>query len=86
MRVKRVDTAGGPCSTLVLLMRPANDVETFHGLLAGDLNATSTDLRPFAGNGGKLILYAGWADPLIPSQSSITRSRSCEKSGSRNTT
>jgi Tannase and feruloyl esterase len=29
------------------------------------------DLRPFANRGGKLILYAGWADPLIPSGSTI---------------
>jgi len=47
------------------------DVDLVDQVLAADLNANSTDLRPFAGNGGKLILYAGWADPLIPSQSSI---------------
>jgi len=47
------------------------DVDSVDQVLAADLNATSTDLRSFAGNGGKLILYAGWADPLIPSQSSI---------------
>src|SRR4029077_3310894 len=47
------------------------DVASVDEVLAADLNATSTDLRSFAGNGGKLILYAGWADPLIPSQSSI---------------
>jgi feruloyl esterase len=47
------------------------DVDSVDSVLAADLNATSTDLRSFAGNGGKLILYAGWADPLIPSQSSI---------------
>jgi feruloyl esterase len=47
------------------------DVASVDQVLAADLNATSTDLRPFAGNGGKLILYAGWADPLIPSQSAI---------------
>lgn len=47
------------------------DVASVDQVLAADLNATSTDLRAFAGNGGKLVLYAGWADPLIPSQSSI---------------
>src|SRR5882724_7858867 len=47
------------------------DVDSVDQVLAADLNATSTDLRSFAHNGGKLILYAGWADPLIPSQSSI---------------
>jgi feruloyl esterase len=35
------------------------------------LNATSTDLGEFREHGGKLIIYHGWADPLIPSQSSI---------------
>jgi feruloyl esterase len=47
------------------------DMASVDEVLAADLNATSTDLRSFAGNGGKLILYAGWADPLIPSQSAI---------------
>lgn len=48
-----------------------NNMATVDQVLAADLNATSTDLRPFAARGGKLILYAGFADPLIPSQSSI---------------
>ncbi|MGY3583493.1 feruloyl esterase [Bradyrhizobium sp. USDA 4341] len=39
--------------------------------LAEVLNATSTDLGEFREHGGKLIMYHGWADPLIPSQSSI---------------
>lgn len=30
------------------------------------MNATATDLSPFARRGGKLILYAGWADPIVP--------------------
>jgi len=47
------------------------NVATVDQVLAPDLNATSTDLRPFANHGGKLILYAGWADPLIPSPSTI---------------
>jgi feruloyl esterase len=38
-------------------------------VLGPDVNATSTDLRPFADRGGNLILYAGWAGPLIPSPS-----------------
>ena len=47
------------------------DLDLVDDVLAKDLNATSTDLRAFAGNGGKLILYSGWADPLIPSQSAV---------------
>ena len=46
-------------------------VDMVDEVLAKDLNATSTDLRAFADRGGKLVMYAGWADPLIPSQSSI---------------
>jgi feruloyl esterase len=35
------------------------------------LNASSTDLSAFNANGGKLIMYAGYEDPLIPSASTI---------------
>lgn len=35
------------------------------------LNATSTDLDRFHDNGSKLILYQGWADPLIPGYAAI---------------
>jgi feruloyl esterase len=34
---------------------------------AGVLNANSTDLSEFAAHGGKMVLYHGYADPLIPS-------------------
>jgi len=40
-------------------------------VLGQDLNAISTDLSAFKEAGGKLIQYHGWADPLIPSISSI---------------
>jgi feruloyl esterase len=46
-------------------------VDTVDDQLAAVLNANSTDLDGFRGHGGKLIMYHGWADPLIPSQSSI---------------
>jgi feruloyl esterase len=46
-------------------------VDTVDDQLAAVLNANSTDLGGFRGHGGKLIMYHGWADPLIPSQSSI---------------
>lgn len=48
-----------------------HDVDTVDDQLAAVLNATSTDLGEFREHGGKLIMYHGWADPLIPSQSSI---------------
>lgn len=37
----------------------------------GFMNATATDLSPFARRGGKLILYAGWADPIVPPMDTI---------------
>jgi feruloyl esterase len=48
-----------------------HDVDTVDDQLAAVLNADSTDLSEFRAHGGKLIMYHGWADPLIPSQSSI---------------
>jgi feruloyl esterase len=48
-----------------------HDVDTVDDRLAAVLNADSSDLGEFREHGGKLILYHGWADPLIPSQSSI---------------
>ncbi len=48
-----------------------HDVDTVDDQLAAVLNADSTDLRAFREHGGKLVMYHGWADPLIPSQSSI---------------
>jgi feruloyl esterase len=38
---------------------------------AGVLNANSTDLSAFAANGGHMLMYQGYADPLIPSATSI---------------
>lgn len=35
------------------------------------LNATSADLSEFKAHGGKLILYQGWADPLIPGYAAV---------------
>jgi feruloyl esterase len=48
-----------------------HDVDTVDDQLARVLNAVSTDLSEFREHGGKLIMYHGWADPLIPSQTSI---------------
>jgi feruloyl esterase len=43
------------------------DVASFDSLrpLGEVYNATNSDLSAFAGRGGKLILYHGWADPAI---------------------
>lgn len=48
-----------------------HDVDTVDDQLAAVLNADSSDLGEFREHGGKLLMYHGWADPLIPSQSSI---------------
>ncbi len=49
----------------------AGDMATVDAALAGILNATNPDLSAFRRGGGKLILWHGWADPLIPSQNTI---------------
>jgi feruloyl esterase len=38
---------------------------------AGVLNANSTDLSAFKAHGAKMVMYAGYADPLIPSATAI---------------
>lgn len=48
-----------------------HDIRKVDDQLAEVLNATSTDLSEFRERGGKLLMYHGWADPLIPPQSSI---------------
>jgi feruloyl esterase len=47
------------------------DVDKVDDALAEPLNADSTDLSDFKQRDNKLIMYHGWADPVIPSQSSI---------------
>jgi feruloyl esterase len=37
----------------------------------GNVNATNPDLSRFKARGGKLLMYHGWADPLISAQNSI---------------
>ena len=37
----------------------------------GSLTAIETNLKPFLAHGGKLLLYHGWNDQLIPPQNSI---------------
>ena len=46
--------------------RFARDAARTNAALADALNATDPDLRAFAARGGKLILWHGWSDPLVP--------------------
>jgi feruloyl esterase len=48
-----------------------HDVDTVDDQLRAVLSADNTDLSEFREHGGKLIMYHGWADPLIPSANSI---------------
>lgn len=47
------------------------NLATINKALAPVLDANDADLSPFERHGGKLILFHGWADPLIPSQGTI---------------
>jgi feruloyl esterase len=55
----------------------ASEIKAIDNTPVGDmtfqeaLNATSADLSRFQGAGGKLVLYQGWADPLIPGYTAI---------------
>lgn len=45
---------------------PDRDIRTAEQKLALIMNATDPDLKKFVAHGGKLILYHGWADQVIP--------------------
>jgi tannase/feruloyl esterase len=36
------------------------------------MNATDPDMKPFFSRGGKLLLYHGWSDPLVPTLNTVT--------------
>jgi len=36
-----------------------------------NLHADNPDIRPFVQRGGKLLIYQGWADPLVAAQPTI---------------
>jgi len=65
---------GHAAITLMLPKKPAWDVHTFNPdrdipvlqkELGATLNATNPDLHRFEAHGGKLLMYHGWADPLL---------------------
>jgi feruloyl esterase len=55
------------------------DTATVDGYLGKLLNDVNPDLSAFKKHGGKLILYTGWADPLIPAQDTVNFYESVEQ-------
>jgi feruloyl esterase len=49
----------------------ARDYDAVHRIDSLDLSPTSADLEPFAGRGGKLLVYHGWADQNVAPRSSV---------------
>ena len=55
----------------------SSEIKAIDATVVGDmsfaeaLNATSSDLSVYRDNGSKLILYQGWADPLIPGYAAV---------------
>jgi len=47
------------------------DLATFDKKFGDMLNMDDPNLRPFFDNGGKLLMYHGWADPGIPAGNSV---------------
>jgi len=48
-----------------------HDMDTIDDALAARLNANTADLEEFKSHGGKLLLFHGFADPVIPTLSTI---------------
>jgi feruloyl esterase len=63
--------ASNPTAMLSKEIRSIDKTRVGDASFARTLNATSSDLNRFRENGSKLILYQGWADPLIPGYAAI---------------
>lgn len=48
------------------------DMETYQEALSEHVNANCSDLHAYKNHGGKLILYSGSADPLVPYQDALS--------------
>jgi len=64
-------TTSSPAPLLSTVLQDIDGAAVGTETFAGALNATSANLSAFNAHGGKLILYAGYADPRIPSASTI---------------
>ena len=47
------------------------DVPLFDKAIGMTMNSSDANLRPFFDNGGRLLMYHGWADPGIPAGNSV---------------
>lgn len=56
-----------------------NDVEEADAKLAGILNATNPDLSAFRAHDGKLILFQGWADPIVSALDTVKYYQAVER-------
>lgn len=63
--------ASNPTSMLSKEIKTIDSTPVGDMTFAQALNATSADLSRFHENGGKLVLYQGWADPLIPGYAAV---------------
>jgi len=63
----------------VLTADPDKLLRQSRGKNAADLDATNPDLSRFAARGGKLILFHGWDDPVIPPGNTIKYFESVQK-------
>ena len=43
------------------------------------MNALDTNLTPFKSHGGKLVMYHGWADPVVPPEDGVRYYEAVEK-------
>ncbi len=70
------DTTSTLRPELAAEIKTIDDTKVGGDTFADVLNATSIDLSPFAKHGGKMLMYHGYADPLIrapPPSTTITR-------------
>jgi feruloyl esterase len=52
-------------------INPDTDFTLAEKAIAGSMDATNPNLKPFVDHGGKLIMYHGWSDPGIPPMNTV---------------